>query len=226
MEYDNICEGIFISRPNRFTAIVDINGAPETVHVKNTGRLKELLTPGAQALLTRSPNPDRKTRFDLVAVRHGGQTVNIDSQAPNRVAAEYMETLYPGAQRMVPEYRRGDSRLDIYLEDAAGRPVFIEVKGVTLIVNGTALFPDAPTLRGVKHLRELTACAREGLSACILFIIQLKGAQKLRPNDTTHPEFGAALREAAAAGVRLLAVDCTVTDRTITADRPVPVVLD
>lgn len=226
MRYSNTKTASFLSRPNRFVAMVVIDGKTEAVHVKNTGRCKELLIPGATVVLTEPGNPARKTRYDLIAVYRDGQLINIDSQAPNKAAAEYIYTLYPDAELIKPEYSHGDSRLDFYIEHGGGKPVFMEVKGVTLLEGTTALFPDAPTERGVKHLKHLAACARAGYEACLLFIVQMKLAKLLMPNDVTHPAFGQALREAAAAGVRICAVDCTVTEDSMTPDAPVPVVLN
>lgn len=225
MMYSNTKTARFISRPNRFEALAEIDGKTEAVHVKNTGRCKELLIPGAAVVLTEQGSPARKTRYDLIAVYREGQLINIDSQAPNKAAAEYIPALYPDAELIKPEYTHGDSRLDFYIEHGGGRPVFMEVKGVTLLEGDRALFPDAPTERGVKHLKHLAAWAEAGHEACLLFIVQMKRARLLMPNDATHPAFGRALREAAAAGVRICAVDCIVTEDSMTPDAPVPVVL-
>ena len=227
MKYNTIISGQFVSRPNRFIAQVQVDGAMQTVHVKNTGRCKELLLPGADVRLEVCDNPNRKTKYDLVAVyKPSLGWVNIDSQAPNKAAAEYIYTLYPDAELIKPEYSHGDSRLDFYIEHGGGKPVLMEVKGVTLLEGATALFPDAPTERGVKHLKHLAAWARAGYEACLLFIVQMKLAKLVMPNDVTHPAFGQALREAAAAGVRVCAVDCKVTEDSMTPDAPVPVVLN
>ena len=225
MQYDNVQEARFLSRPNRFIALVALPEGQEAVHVKNTGRCRELLLPGVRVILTKSNNPARKTRYDLIAVERNGQLINIDSQAPNRAALEYLPKLFPQATLIKPEYQMGRSRLDFYVEAPSHKPTLVEVKGVTLLEGDLALFPDAPTLRGVKHLHELTACVEAGYDAWVLFILQMKGARRLRPNDQTDPAFGQALREAANGGVKILAVDCVVTPDTMVADQPVPVEL-
>lgn len=225
MHYENTVKAIFLSRPNRFIAQVLMGSREETVHVKNTGRCKELLLPGRTVILALSDNPARKTRYDLIAVYREERLINMDSQAPNKAAMEYIPTLFPHASLVRPEYRLGDSRLDFYIETERGGRVYMEVKGVTLFEDDVALFPDAPTERGVKHIRELISCAEAGDEAVLLFVIQAKGLACLKPNDVTHPAFGAALREAAGKGVRVLAVDCLVTEDAMTADKPVPVVL-
>lgn len=225
MNYQNTTNGVFISRPNRFIAKVEIGAVEETVHVKNTGRCKELLIKGATVMLERSSNPERKTKYDLIAVYSGGQLVNIDSQAPNKAAKEYLEKLYP-ASKITPEYTQGSSRLDFFIEHQDGSRLFVEVKGVTLLVNGEALFPDAPTLRGVKHINELISCAESGDSAMVLFIIQMKNASCLKPNVATHPAFGEALKRAKEAGVELKAVDCIVTEDEMVTDREIPVIVE
>ena len=194
------------------------------MHVKNTGRCRELLLPGATVILEDCESPLRKTRYDLIAVETATQLVNMDSQAPNAVAAEYLAHRYPDALSIRREYRHGDSRLDFLVELPEG-PLLVEVKGVTLLEGNVARFPDAPTARGVKHLNHLAHCARAGERALILFIIQMQGANRLEPNDKTDPAFGLALREAAKAGVELLALDCTVTENSLTFRNPVPVVL-
>ena len=231
MRYQKITNGCFISRPNRFIAQVLIDNKETTVHVKNTGRCKELLVPGCTVYLSVSDNPARKTGCDLVAVekqREGKPPllINMDSQIPNDVAEEWLRAgnLFPQGAEIRREVRCGNSRFDFYLQHGA-RKAYLEVKGVTLESHGTALFPDAPTERGVKHLRELTALVEEGYEAYVLFVIQMKGVTQFSPNDATHKAFGDALREAAAKGVQILAVDCTVTPGAITADEPVPVVL-
>ncbi|MBQ2985615.1 MAG: DNA/RNA nuclease SfsA [Clostridia bacterium] len=222
MNYPSTVTAAFISRPNRFIAKVELEGRTETVHVKNTGRCKELLIPGARVVLAPSANPARKTRYDLIGVYSRGILLNMDSQAPNAAAKEYLAKLYPGAD-IKAEYRHGDSRLDFYIERAGEKPLFVEVKGVTLFEGDTAMFPDAPTERGVKHIRHLIACAERGAEAMILFMVQLKGVSRLIPNDATHPRFGAALRDAAEAGVIIKAVDCIVTEGSMTADKEITV---
>lgn len=231
MTYDRVVEGRFLSRPNRFIAKVTIDGREETVHVKNTGRCKELLVPGCTVWLSVADNPARKTKYDLIAVekRRPGRSVlliNVDSQAPNTVAAEWLvhSELFSARAVLRREVRYGNSRFDVYVEDGVRR-AFVEVKGVTLEENGVARFPDAPTERGIKHLRELTACLNDGYEAYVLFVIQMNGVSSFSPNDDTHPAFGAALREAAAAGVRLLAMDCTVTPDSLALRLPVPIQL-
>ncbi len=224
MNYPATVNARFISRPNRFIATVELDGSIHTVHVKNTGRCKELLTPGAEVVLVPSSNPLRKTRYDLIGVYSRGILLNMDSQAPNAAAGEYLAELYPGA-RIIPEYRHGDSRLDFYIERPGEKPIFTEVKGVTLFDGDTAMFPDAPTERGVKHLRHLISCVEAGAEALMLFIIQLKGVSRLIPNDTTHPQFGAALRDAAAAGIKIRALDCIVTEGSMAVDKEIPVEL-
>ena len=224
MKYNNIVEGIFLARPNRFIAHVEINGAAEVCHVKNTGRCAELLIPGAQVYLQRSDNPTRKTKYDLIAVYKGNELVNMDSQAPNKEAAEFIPKLFDGVTLIKPEAKHGDSRYDFYIE-AGERKIYMEVKGVTLEENGIAMFPDAPTERGVKHLNGLVSCIGEGFEAAVLFVIQMKGVHEFRANVRTHPEFGEALRSAAEAGVQIYAIDCRVTPDEMTIDAPVAVVL-
>lgn len=222
----------FLSRPNRFVASVEIHGAPILVHVKNTGRCKELLVPGATVYVAAAENAERKTPYDLVAVEKilpdgRKETVNLDSQAPNAIAAEWLPVsgLFSSEAIFRREVTCGASRFDFCIENADGKgtTAYLEVKGCTLEQEGVARFPDAPTERGVKHIRELTALALEGKAAYILFIIQMKGVHVFCPNDETHRAFGDALREANAAGVQILAVDCRVTSNTVTADSYIPV---
>ena len=228
MKYANVIPGIFLSRPNRFIAQVAIDGIEQTVHVKNTGRCRELLLPGSTVWLCPSDNPARKTRYDLVAVDKTAngitRAVNIDSQAPNTAAEEWLRSgrLFPSDAIIRREVTYGGSRFDFRI-DSGGRTSYLEVKGVTLEREGIALFPDAPTERGVKHIRELIGCANEGLGAYILFVIQMKGVHLLCPNDETHAGFGNALRDAAAAGVNILAVDCAVTPDSMVIDSTIPV---
>lgn len=227
MTYENVTAGVFLQRLNRFTALAEIDGQAETVHVKNTGRLRELLTPGARAYLQRAANPARKTAFDLIAVEKDGKTVNVDSQIPNAAAAEWLQRggLFPDLTLLRREVFFGDSRFDLYAEHGGSR-AFIEVKGVTLLrEDRTALFPDAPTLRGERHVRELIRCAAAGYEAYLLFVIQTAGAAALSPNRETHPAFADALADAAANGVRLLAYDCETAPDRISLRDPVPVVV-
>ena len=226
MKYKRITEGRFISRANRFIATVEMEGVPTTVHVKNTGRCRELLVPGTTVYLAVSDNPSRKTKYDLIAVDKNGLLINMDSQIPNDIAAEWL----PGSGLFSPDaiIRRevtcGKSRFDFMICEGE-KTSYLEVKGVTLETDGVARFPDAPTERGAKHLRELTALAKQGIGAYVLFVIQMKQIRELHPNDTMDPAFGTALREAAQAGVVIRAVDCIVTPESITADREVKIVL-
>ena len=213
MKYREIAEGWFIDRPNRFIAHVDIDGRVETVHVKNTGRCRELLKPGAAVRLEVSDNPKRKTRYDLVSVlKENLGWVNIDSQAPNKVVREWLEK--QDYDLIKPEYKYGDSRIDFYMEKD-GRKYLMEVKGCTLEINGVGYFPDAPTQRGVKHLRELISASREGYECTAAFVIQMEGITEVRPNTETHPQFGKVLEEAEAAGVRILCLQCSVGEDSL-----------
>lgn len=208
MKYDNITKGIFVDRPNRFVAHVKVDGRTETVHVKNTGRCRELLLPGAEVWLTAPGTEGRKTRYDLVTVRKdNGLLINIDSQAPNAVVKEWLER--QGYDKVIPEYTYGDSRIDFYLRRGEEQTL-MEVKGCTLEVDGIGYFPDAPTERGVKHLRELAKAVRDGYRAIIAFAIQMPGICEVRPNVQTHPEFGTAWEEAVKAGVEVLFLPCRV----------------
>lgn len=231
MQYASVIRGQFCSRPNRFLAVVRIGGQEEIVHVKNTGRCRELLIPECTVYLSRSDNPNRKTKYDLIAVekqREGKPPllINLDSQIPNAAAAEWLETgsLFSANAVFRREVTHGSSRFDFSIMDGNIQS-FLEVKGVTLEQDGIALFPDAPTLRGVKHLLELTACQQAEIPAYLLLVIQMKEIRAFRPNDAMHPQFGEALRRAAAAGVTLLARDCIVTPDSITIDAPVPIQL-
>ncbi len=226
MKYQRIEPAVFLSRPNRFLAEVERNGKRETVHVKNTGRCLELLIPGRTVWLKKSLNPNRKTGFDLVAVEKYGRIINLDAQAPNQVFSEWAQAgnFLPDLTLLRPETVWGSSRFDFYWE-AAGRRGFTEIKGCTLEENGLALFPDAPTERGVRHLTELAAAQSEGYDCSVYFILQMKGCRLFCPNDRTHPQFGQALRAASGAGVRIHALDCLVSPDCLLADQPVPVVL-
>ena len=208
LRYGNITPGIFTDRPNRFIAHVKVDGRTETVHVKNTGRCRELLVSGAEVFLTEPGTPGRKTRYDLIAVRKGnGILYNIDSQAPNKVVKEWLEAQY--FDLVQPERSYGNSRIDFYME-RGGERYLMEVKGCTLEVDGIGYFPDAPTERGVKHLRELAHAVSEGYHAIAAFVIQMDGVTEVRANTATHPEFGIALEEARAAGVHTLPLPCHV----------------
>lgn len=229
MKYRHITQGIFRERPNRFIACVEIAGVLETVHVKNTGRCRELLLPGACVYLEESENPGRKTKYDLVAVekQRGFQPpllVNIDSQAPNQAAEEWLRKghLFSPEAVVRREVTYGASRFDFYIEDGERR-IFLEVKGVTLEQEGCASFPDAPTERGVKHIEELMRCLREGYEAWLLFVVQMKGMSEVSPNDQNHPAFGEALQRAVKAGVHVIAMDCKVTKDSMEIDEEVPV---
>lgn len=223
MNYRTVRTGIFRARPNRFIAIVDIDGTDTVCHVKNTGRCKELLVPGCTVILEQAENPNRKTPYDLIAVYKGDRLINMDSQAPNAVAAAYLAHRFPDAT-IRREVTYGDSRFDFYVENG-GEKWYIEVKGCTLEMDNIGYFPDAPTERGVKHIRHLIRAKTEGYRAAILFIIQMEGVAAIRPNDTTHPAFGTALREAAQTGVEIWAVDCTVTPDSLNFKNPVTVEL-
>ena len=233
MKYTNIKTGKFIDRPNRFIATVEVAGSIENAHVKNTGRCRELLIPGVQIYLEdfEGRMGNRKMRYSLIKVRKGNQLVNMDSQAPNIVVREALLSGHIQLPDMGPlttvkgEYRFGDSRLDFYVEDADGRRGLIEVKGVTLEVDGIAKFPDAPTERGVKHIEELMGAGDDGYNVYIIFVIQMKGVTAMMPNDDTHKAFGDALRTAAAKGVHVMAYDCIVTEDGLDIDSPVPVIL-
>lgn len=208
MRYENIIRGSFIERLNRFAARVEIGGKEETVHVKNTGRCRELLLPGAEIYLTEPGSTGRKTRYDLVAVRKdNGILFNIDSQAPNKVVREWLDR--QGFDRVRPEYTYGSSRIDFFMEKGEQK-YLMEVKGCTLEIGGVGYFPDAPTERGVKHLRNLAEAAGEGYRAMAAFVIQMDGVRKVLPNTKTHPAFGQTLSEAEAAGVKILMLPCHV----------------
>ena len=223
MTYSHTCEGIFRARPNRFIAIVEVDGVDTVCHVKNTGRCKELLVPGCRVILEKGTNPARKTPYDVIAVYKGDRLINMDSQAPNKVAEEWLCKRFQGAA-IRREVTYGDSRLD-FAVTAGDETWLIEVKGCTLEVDNVGYFPDAPTERGVKHLQHLIRAVEEGYRAAVLFIVQMEGITAIRPNDSTHPAFGDALRQAAEAGVELWAVDCRVTPDTLVHHQPMPVVV-
>ena len=226
MTYHHIHQGVFLHRPNRFVAEIELSGKIAKAHVKNTGRLRELLVPGATVYVNQSHNPLRTTQYDLITVVKGNQLVNIDSLAPNRVFGEYLQSggFMPDITLIKPEAKYKQSRFDFYVETANSK-AFIEVKGVTLELDGAAQFPDAPTERGVKHLNELAQCITDGYEAYVVFIIQMQGVTYFTPNNLTHPAFGAALKKAVAAGVQATAFDCNVTADTMTINNPVQIVL-
>ena len=224
MQYNRIKKGIFHARPNRFIAHVEVDGRMEVCHVKNTGRCRELLQPGATVYLEESDNPARKTRYDLVTVEKGERIINMDSQAPNKLFAEWAGggKFRPDLEVLRGETTYGNSRFDFYWK-AGGREGFVEVKGVTLEEDGVVRFPDAPTLRGVKHIEELIRARQEGYEATICFVIQMDRVKYLSPNDVTHLEFGHALRKAKQAGVEILALDCKVIPGHVEMGDPVEV---
>jgi len=226
MIYQNIKKAEFISRPNRFIANIKLEGKTEICHVKNTGRCKELLLTNAVVCVQEAENPSRKTKFDLISVYKGKKLINIDSSAPNKVFFEWVQNgnLFKDVTKIRPELKHGDSRFDFYIE-ADGQKIFVEVKGATLEENGVVLFPDAPTERGVKHLNGLCDCVREGFSAYVVFVIQMRGVKYFTPNVKTHKAFGDALKTAAKSGVNIIAIDCDVTENSITANNFVEVKL-
>jgi sugar fermentation stimulation protein A len=227
MKYYNIKKGIFIDRPNRFIAHVEIDGRVEICHVKNTGRCKELLTARAEVLVQDCGHPGRKTQYDLISVWKGQRLVNMDSQVPNSLFREWLTTsgYFPDLRTVKSEQTYGNSRFDYYLE-TKDRKIFVEIKGVTLEEDGVARFPDAPTERGVKHLKELMACMEEGFEAMVVFFVQMKGIRHFEPNDQMHPQFGDALRALAAKGAKILAIDCLVTEETIIPEAMIDVRLN
>ena len=230
MKYNKVIEAKFISRPNRFIAYCEVDGEKETVHVKNTGRCRELLVPDSTVYLAVSDNPERKTKYDLIAVEketaRGNIMINMDSQAPNSAAYEWMSSggYFGEGVTVRREVTYGKSRFDLYIEQGERR-AFVEVKGVTLENDGVASFPDAPTERGIKHVNELVSAFEDGYEAYILFVIQMKGVHTFKPNDETHKAFGDALRHAAGSGVKILAYDCAVSPNEMVVDAPVEVKL-
>ena len=223
MKYSNIVKGKFISRPNRFIARVDIDGAEHTVHVKNTGRCKELLVPGCTVFLEKADNQNRKTLYDLIAVIKGDRVINMDSQAPNAVFRRWIKKQLPNAT-VKREITYKDSRFDCYIETETDK-IFVEVKGVTLEENGYVRFPDAPTERGIKHINGLMDAVNNGYKAAVFFVIQMEDVISFSPNYDTQPRFGQALKNAEAAGVKILAYSCKVTPDSLEIDKPVPVIL-
>jgi len=226
MQYHNVKKALFLDRPNRFIAHVETEEGIQRVHVKNTGRCRELLVPGAVVYLEEGTGPNRKTKYDLIAVEKAGRIINMDAQAPNHLFAEWARKggFLPDMTAIRGEYTYGSSRLDFCLESPRGLHL-VEVKGVTLEVDGVARFPDAPTERGVKHIRELRKAVENGLEATLFFVVQMDGIRHVEPNDATHPAFGAALREAAAAGVRVCAYDCSVAADHVEIRNSLPVIL-
>lgn len=224
MRYETIVTGTFIDRPNRFIANVMLDGQPVVCHVKNTGRCRELLMPDAEVYLEIAKNPDRKTKYDLIGVKKGELMINMDSQAPNIAVGEWLAkgNLFPDVTLIKAEKTYGKSRFDFYVETPE-KKAFLEVKGVTLEVDGVVRFPDAPTERGIKHMEELISSMQDGYEAYIIFVIQMKNVKYFEPNDGTHKAFGDALRKAHKAGVKVLAYDCLVTESTMVIDQPVEV---
>ncbi|MDD3141458.1 MAG: DNA/RNA nuclease SfsA, partial [Lachnospiraceae bacterium] len=227
MKYEKIEVGKFIERPNRFIAMIEIKGKIETVHVKNTGRCKELLIPGTTVYVQGVDNPSRKTQWDLIGVKKGQRIINMDSQVPNKIVKEWIEAgnLFPEATLIKPETTYGKSRFDLYIE-VDKRKIFIEIKGVTLEENNIVRFPDAPTIRGLKHVEELCAAKEDGYEAYIFFVVQMDDVSYFMPNDIMQKEFGDALRKAQAAGVHIMAYDCNVTSDSIFIQNEVSVVLE
>ncbi len=225
MTYPNIERGIFLSRPNRFVAYCRLeSGEVVRCHVKNTGRCRELLVPDCTVFLCKADNLGRSTLYDLVAVYKGERLINMDSQAPNRAAMEFLPKLYEDSTLIRPEYTWGNSRFDFYLERPDGKRL-VEVKGVTLEEDGHTFFPDAPTLRGLRHVEELIEARKAGFAATVLFVIQMENVTDFSPNDRTQPAFREALRKAQDAGVKILAYDCKVTEDGMTIRKPVQVLL-
>lgn len=224
MKYENIFPARFISRPNRFIAEIEINGKREICHVKNTGRCKELLIPNAKIYVQYSDNPLRKTKYDLISIFKGKELINIDSQAPNIVFGEWIKdgSFIPNITKIKPECKYNNSRFDFYIE-AGERKIFAEIKGVTLKEDGVVMFPDAPTERGVKHIKELCDCVKDGYEAYIIFIVQMQHCEFFTPNRTTHSAFADALIQAEKLGVNIMALSCMVTTNELIIDKPVEV---
>ena len=226
MQYNNMQKAIFLRRPNRFIAHIEVDGREEVCHVKNTGRCRELLTDRATIYVQHHDDSKRKTKYSLIAVEKGKLLVNMDSQAPNKVVGEWLlhQEPFGKVKLLKPECTYGSSRFDFYLETETEK-FFIEVKGVTLEEDGVVRFPDAPTERGVKHLQELCACKEAGYKAAVIFVVQMEGMKHFEPNDKTHPQFGEALRQAQSAGVEVLAYECKVTPDSLVIDKAIPVKL-
>ncbi|MEF9983812.1 MAG: DNA/RNA nuclease SfsA [Oscillospiraceae bacterium] len=226
MIYQNIKKAIFLDRPNRFIANIDINGETEVAHVKNTGRCKELLLAGSTVFVQEVNSNTRKTKYDLISVYKGNKLINIDSQAPNKVFAQWVKEghFLSDITLIKPETKFGNSRFDFYLE-TNDKKIFVEVKGVTLEENGTVRFPDAPTLRGVKHLDELCVAKKYGYDSYVVFVVQMSDVALFEPNDKTHLAFGNALRHAVKEGVHILVLDCIVTPDSLCIKNPVDIKL-
>ena len=220
MKYDNIVKGTFLERPNRFIAICNIDGKEEICHVKNTGRCRELLLKGVTVFLEKSPNSNRKTQYDLIAVEKNDRLINMDSQVVNKVTFEFLPNIFEDIKHIKPEYTYGKSRIDFYVETEKDK-ILIEVKGVTLEDDGVVRFPDAPTERGVKHLKELQKAVTEGYKAYVLFVVQMSDVKYFEPNYKTHPEFAEELKMARDNGVIPLAFDCAITSDTIEIQKSV-----
>lgn len=225
MKYSNIIKGTFKSRPNRFIAVAEINGADELCHVKNTGRCKELFKENVTVYLSKSDNPNRKTKYDLIAVQKGDRLVNIDSQAVNSICIEYLPELFNDIKLIKPECKYENSRFDIYVETKTEN-IFVECKGVTLENDGVALFPDAPTERGCKHLKELQKAVENGFTAYVIFVIQMNGVTRFEPNIQTHRAFAEELKRAREKGVNIMAFDCAVSEDEIKINKEIDVRLD
>lgn len=224
MKYNNIVKGEFLERPNRFIAICNIDGNEEICHVKNTGRCKELLVKGTTVYLQKADNPTRKTQYDLIAVHKGDRLINMDSQIVNYVAVEYLPQLFDDITFVKPEYKYGNSRFDIYVETKSDK-IFVEVKGVTLENDGIVRFPDVPTERGVKHLKELQKAVTEGYKAYVMFVVQMDDVVCFEPNCETHPEFAETLKKANENGVNVIAFQCDVTPESIKIKNQIPIMI-
>lgn len=222
MKYDNIVKGEFVERPNRFIANVILNGKTEVCHIKNTGRCKELLVRGATVYLQKADNPNRKTKYDLIAVQKGDRLINMDSQIVNSVALEYLPQMFDDITYIKPECKYGNSRFDIYVETKTDK-IFIEVKGVTLENDSIVRFPDAPTERGVKHLNELQKAVTEGYKAYVVFVVQMNNVLCFEPNSEAHPEFAETLKQASEKGVKVLAYQCDITPERIIIKNEIPI---
>ena len=222
MKYSNIYKGTFLERPNRFIAICEIDGKQETCHVKNTGRCRELLVKGATVYLEKSSNTNRKTQYDLVSVQKNDKLINMDSQIPNYVVTEFLDKIFNDITYVKQEYKYGNSRFDIYVETKTDK-IFVEVKGVTLEEDGVVRFPDAPTERGVKHLKELQKAVSEGFRACVVFLVQMQDVKYFEPNYETHPEFASELKKAYENGVEIFVYDSVVTPNEIKLNKSVKI---